>query len=265
MLPGNTNPLRQALKQGKKVSAAWLHGANNLTAEVMAEAGIELVVVDMEHGPGNFLTLISQIQALKGYPTVPFVRSSWNDFVQIKRILDAGAYGLFIPYINTREEAEAAVAAAVYPSASMPNGVRGMAMSHRAAHYALDPKREYTHQANDQICIYLQIETPKGLANLDEILKIDRVDGIVIGPMDLATNMGFFANPGAPEVKQAIKDIEDKTLAAGKQLATVAADWEDAAAKYRRGYSIVLTLSDMVTLGKVTKSYVETFKKEFGG
>lgn len=263
MIPGNINPVRHAMKEGKKVSAAWLHAANGLTAEVMAEAGIEVFVIDMEHGPGDILALISQIQAMKGYPAVPFVRATWNDFVLIKRILDAGAYGLFIPYINSREEAEAAVAAISYPYPKVPNGVRGMAVSHRAAHFGMEPDRAYLHSANEQISLFLQIETPRGLANLDEILKVERVDGIVIGPNDLATNMGYFANPSAPEVQEAVREIEAKTLAAGKLLATIAANWEDAAAKYHRGYSLVLTLSDLVTLGKVTKSYVESFRKEF--
>lgn len=265
MIPCDINPLRQEMKRGKKVSAAWLHGASNITAEIMGKAGMDVVVIDMEHGPGDILTLISQIQGMQGYPTVPFVRSAWNDFVQIKRILDAGAYGLFIPYVNTKEEAEAVVNAVSYPSQSMKTGIRGMATSHRAAHFAMDPKRGYLHHANDQISVFLQIETPKGLSNLDEILTVERVDGIVIGPMDLATNMGFFADPSAREVQEAIAVIEKKTLAAGKMLATIASDWDDAAAKYRRGYSLVLTLSDTVTLGKVTKNYVDLFTGEFGG
>ncbi|MDR1520035.1 MAG: 2,4-dihydroxyhept-2-ene-1,7-dioic acid aldolase [Planctomycetota bacterium] len=258
MLPYGKIPAREKMKSGGKLSAAWLHACSNMTAEVVAGAGFDVAVIDLEHGPGDIGCLVAQIQAMQAYPIVPFVRPQWNDFVQIKRILDAGAGGLFVPYVNTRQEAEAAVAAALYP----PAGVRGMASSPRAAHFNHNPK-EYLQRVNTEISIFIQIETPEAVANLDAILDIERLDGIVIGPMDLATNMGHFANPGAPEVQAAIHTIETATLAAEKSLATVSGGWSDAAEKYRRGYSLVMAMSDTTTLGQVGREIVASFKKEF--
>lgn len=258
MLPGNKNWVREEMAKGRKVTAAWLLAASNITAEAIAEAGFDVAVVDMEHAPGNELSLVGQIQALKGHPTVPFVRVPWNDPVVIKRVLDAGVYGLFVPFINNRAEAERAVAAAQYPNAG---GMRGVAGSHRATHYGLN--KDYLAAANGEISIFLQIETREGLENLDEILEVNRVDGIVVGPLDLASNLGHFADPAAPEVREAIGVIEAKTLAAGKLLATVAPDWTDAAAKYRRGYSMVLAMSDTSTLVQVGKGQVDAFRSEF--
>jgi len=99
------------LSQGKKVSGAWCQAASPVTAEILAEAGYEALMIDLEHGPGDIMTTIAQIQAMKGESAVPFARAPWNDFVQIKRILDAGVYGLLVPYVNTKKEAMAAAEA----------------------------------------------------------------------------------------------------------------------------------------------------------
>lgn len=259
MLSERGNWVRQAMREGKKVSGAWLSAASNITAEIIAEVGFDVAVIDMEHSPSDILCLIGQIQAMKGCRTVPFVRAPWNDPVIVKRILDAGAFGLFFPFVNTREEAELAVAAALYPENGM--GIRGMAGGQRASRFSLD--KGYLKRVNNEISIFVQTESPTGLRNLDAILAVERVDGIVIGPMDLATNMGFFANPQAPEVQKAIAEIEAKTLAAGKALVTVGSGWEDTEAKYRRGYSLVLSFSDVSAISQAGKKLVDTFNETF--
>ena len=120
----NTNYVKKLLKEGKRVSACWAQAASNITAEVLGDCGFDIVMMDMEHGPGDILTLISQIQGLKGQPAVPFVRAPWNDFVMIKKILDAGTFGLLVPYVNTPEEAEAAVQAIRLPHGRYPRCFR---------------------------------------------------------------------------------------------------------------------------------------------
>jgi len=109
------NRVKRLLKEGKKTSGAWLQIASPFTAEILSSAGFDWLMIDMEHGPGDILTLISQIQAMKGTDCVPLVRTPWNDFVAIKRILDAGAQGVLIPYVNTRIQAEEAVKSCKYP------------------------------------------------------------------------------------------------------------------------------------------------------
>jgi 2-dehydro-3-deoxyglucarate aldolase/4-hydroxy-2-oxoheptanedioate aldolase len=254
MLKGKENYAAKALRAGKKIAGAWAQSNSPLMAEILAEAGYDVVLIDMEHGPGDIMSLVQQIQAMQGEKAVPFVRAPWNDMVQIKRILDAGAYGLVIPYVNTGAEAEAAVRYAKYP----PEGVRGIAGSTRAAHFG-NNSLQYFDTANDDIFVFIQIETSTSVKNLDDILAVPGVDGVVIGPMDLATSMGFRGRPDTPQVQEAITVIEKKLIAAGKVLCTICGDFEDARAKYDRGYQMILLVSDTVTLGKAARNAMERF------
>jgi 2-keto-3-deoxy-L-rhamnonate aldolase RhmA len=256
----NENFVKRLLKEGKKITAAWAQAGSCITAEILGDAGFDAVMIDLEHGPGDIMTLIHQIQGLKGQPAIPFVRAPWNDFVQIKRILDAGTFGLLVPYVNTAEEAADAVKAVRYPV----EGIRGVAGSPRAPHFG-NNSMDYMKKANSEIFLMTAVETPEAAANLDEILKVEGLDGIFIGPMDLATSMGHFGNPQHPEVQEVIKEIEKKTAASDKILATVSGTWEDAKGKYDRGYQILLLMSDTVALSKLAKGIVQQFKDTFPG
>ena len=256
----NCNPVADAMRAGKRVSCAWAQAASPITAEVLAEAGFDIVLVDMEHGPGDILTLVSQIQAMKGEKAVPFVRAPWNDFVIIKRILDAGAYGLVVPYVSTKTEAQAAVQAAKYP----PEGIRGIAGSTRAAHYA-QGSLEYFDTANRDVFVFVQIETPEAVKNIDEICAVPGVDGIFIGPMDLATTHGYRGKPATPVMQEIIRGLEEKIKANGKALATICSDFADAKAKYDRGYNMITLLSDTTSLAKIAREELGRFKKEVLG
>ncbi|MCL1817943.1 MAG: aldolase/citrate lyase family protein [Spirochaetaceae bacterium] len=133
----DTTKLKE-LKKGGKLLAAWAQLGTSLSAEILAEAGFDVVVIDMEHAPFTIPSIIPLMQAIKGTDSVPFVRAPWNDIVVIKQILDAGAYGIHIPYVSTKEEAENAVKYCKYA----PQGIRGIAGSHRAVNYGLN-KTEY--------------------------------------------------------------------------------------------------------------------------
>jgi 2-dehydro-3-deoxyglucarate aldolase/4-hydroxy-2-oxoheptanedioate aldolase len=255
MMKGDAEKLCATLRNGGRASAAWLQGAHAISAEIVANAGFDIAMVDLEHGPGDILSTIAQIQAMQGSQAVPFARAPWNDFVQIKRILDSGVMGLLVPYVNTAEEAAAAISACKYPT----HGVRGVAGSPRAAGYGQD-SMEYLTKANDTIFVMTAVETPLAVQNLDSILTVPGLDGIFIGPMDLATSMGCFANPSAPQVQDAIKQIETKVLAAGKVLATVAGSWEQAQVKYERGYRLVVFFSDTVSLGAAAREAMGKYR-----
>jgi 2-dehydro-3-deoxyglucarate aldolase/4-hydroxy-2-oxoheptanedioate aldolase len=246
------------LKEGKRTAGAWLQIASPFTAEIMSRAGFDWLIIDMEHGPGDILTLISQLQAMNGYGVVPLVRAPWNDFVIIKRILDAGAYGVLVPYVNTKAEAEAAVRACKYP----PDGMRGVAGSPRAPGYGQNAL-DYMKRANDEILVITAVETSKALSSLDQILEVDGLDGIFIGPMDLATNMGHLGDPSHPEVQAAIATIEAKVLDANKVLATIAGNWEQARSLYQRGYQMIMLMADGVSLGRLAAETVARFREEF--
>lgn len=252
------NRVKRQLKAGKKTAGAWAQLCSPLATEILSRGGFDWILIDMEHAPGDVLTLVSQCQAMAEAGAVPIVRSPWNDLVWIKRILDAGAYGVMIPSINTREQAVAAVRACKYP----PAGVRGIAGSPRAAGYGRDTAN-YLKRANDEILVILQVETPEAIQNLEEIGKVPGVDMLFIGPMDLSTSMGHFGNPGHPEVQAAIATIEAKAKAIGVPLGTISAGWEQAKALYDRGYQLITLLSDSVLISKAGADIVAKFREAF--
>ncbi len=257
--PRFENPIKQWVKQGKKVSGAWLQMASPIAAEIMARAGFDFLMIDMEHGPGDVLTLVAQCQAMNGSGAVPFVRAPWNDLVTIKRILDAGAYGVLVPYVNTKEEAQAAVRACKYP----PQGIRGIAASPRAPGYGQNSMANYLTRANNETMVLVAVETPEAVAHLDDILMVEGLDAIFIGPMDLSTSLGHFGNPSHPDVVAVIAGIEKKILASGKSLATISGNWQQALDLYRRGYQMVLLMADGVALAGIAAERAMQFRKEF--
>lgn len=244
------------LRRGEKVSASWNQLGSNLSAEIIAEAGFDVQVIDMEHAHMTLPQLITLIQATKGTDCVPFVRVPWNDIVWCKQVLDTGAYGIHVPYVQTKEEAEAAVRYCKYP----PMGVRGIAGSHRSVNYGME-KENYFPRANRDVMVIVAIETPLGVENIKEIASVEGVDGIFIGPMDLATSMGHLADPSHSEVQAAIKVIEDAVIGSGKFLGTVAANAAAAKKLYDRGYGIVYMMSDVGALVKAAKAEVQAFRE----
>lgn len=252
------NKLITKIKAGNKTAGAWAQIASPFTAEILSSAGFDWLMLDMEHGPGDILTLVSQVHAMKGTDCVPLVRAPWNDFVAIKRILDAGSQGVLIPYVNTQKQAEEAVKACKYP----PEGIRGVAGSPRAPGYGQN-LGEYLQRANDEIFIMIAVETPEAVANLDAILQAAGLDGIFIGPMDLASSMGYFGDPSQPEVQAAIKTVEEKTLAAGKVLATTTGSWPAAKDLFDRGYQMLMLMADGISLAKMAAEQVASFRDTF--
>ncbi|MFX0203324.1 MAG: HpcH/HpaI aldolase/citrate lyase family protein [Candidatus Hodarchaeota archaeon] len=252
------NRVKRMLKEGKKTAGGWLNICSPFTAEIMSRAGFDWLLIDMEHGPGDILMLIAQLQAMNGSGVVPLVRAPWNDFATIKRILDAGAYGVMIPYVNTKADAEAAVRACKYP----PDGIRGVARSTRAAGFGQNSK-EYLTKANDEILIIVLIETSQGISNLDQILDVPGVDAFFIGPMDLAASMGYLGEANHPEVQSAIATIEAKVLKKRKALGRAAYNWEQAKNLYGRGYQMLSLVSDGGSLRKLATEIVAKYREIF--
>ncbi|MCP4788735.1 MAG: 2,4-dihydroxyhept-2-ene-1,7-dioic acid aldolase [Gammaproteobacteria bacterium] len=252
------NPVKQQLKDGQKTCGAFLQLTSNIAAEILGQAGFDWLIIDMEHAPGDFSNLLGQLQAIGKNNAVPFVRAPWNDAVAIKKILDTGVQGVLIPYVNTAAEAADAVSACKYP----PLGVRGVAGSPRAAGYGTNVQN-YIANANHETVVLVAIETPEAVANLDEILATPNLDGIFIGPMDLATSMGYLGNPGHPEVQQAIATIEQKTLASDKFLGTIAPTWEKAQACYDKGYQWLILMQDSTGLAALANATAVKFKQAY--
>jgi len=253
-----TNTAKRKMKAGGKTVGAWCQICSPAAAEIMAQAGFDWLSIDLEHSPTDPGILIDMVRAIEGTGVQPFVRAPWNDFVYIKRILDTGVSGVVVPYVNTKEEAESAVAACKYP----PEGIRGMAGSPRAAGYGQQPM-DYLKRANDEILVITQVETQLAVDNLDKILNIDSLDGIFIGPMDLAASMGYFGDASRAEVQETIHTIETKAKAAGKILGTVAGSWDQARKLYEKGYQMIMVMADGVALANLSAKCVKDFRTAF--
>ena len=163
------NPFKRALKAGKPQIGLWSSLSSNYTVEVIAGAGFDWLLLDQEHSPNDLESVLSQLQAAAAYKSHPVVRVPWNDMVTIKRMLDAGAQSLLIPYVCTAEEAKAAVAYTRYP----PAGVRGVAVTTRATHFGR--VKDYGKRAHEEICVLVQVETEEAMQNIEAICAVDGV------------------------------------------------------------------------------------------
>jgi len=218
------NHFKQALREGRPQIGLWSHLCSSISTEILGGCGLDWIVLDMEHSPNELPQVLSQLQALKGSPTMPVVRPPWNDMVTFKRLLDLGVQTLVVPYIQNAEEAGKAVAYTRYP----PHGVRGYAGAPRASGYGRI--KDYAQRYGEEICLLLQVETVEGLKHLEEIASIEGVDGIFIGPGDLSADMGHLGNPKHPEVVAAVVDAFARIRACGKAPGILIGD--EALAKY---------------------------------
>ena len=184
------NTVKRLWAEDQPAFGAWLGTASTIAAESMAHSGWDWLVVDGEHSPVDLLTMVQMFQAISTTETIPMARVHWNDAVEIKRILDGGAYGVVIPWVNNQAEAEQAVSACRYP----PVGMRGFG-AYRGALYG---GSDYAAHANDEIVCSIQIETIGAVERIDEILSVPGIDSTMIGPADLAMSMGIPVKPDNP-------------------------------------------------------------------
>lgn len=233
------NAFKAALAQGKRQVGLWSSLCSNIAADVIADSGFDWILLDTEHSPNEVPTLVGQLQALFHSPTTPIVRPAWNDPVLIKRVLDIGAQSILVPYVQNPAEAQAAVAATRYP----PQGIRGVTASGRASRYGRVP--DYLKTANSEICVLVQVETQSALEQLDAIAGVEGVDGVFIGPADLAASFGQVGNPQHPEVQSAIENAARRLTALGKPAGILTANPEEANRYIEWGYVFVAVGSDL--------------------
>ena len=204
------NAFKRGLDAGRQQIGLWVTIPDPSVVEALAGAGYDWLLLDSEHTPVEAAQILPLLQATAAYPVSTLVRPAANDTVLIKRYLDMGAQTLLLPYIQSRAEAEAAVAAVRYA----PEGVRGVSGIMRASRFGRVDG--YLKQAAREICLVLQIETRRGLDNLEEIASVDGVDGIFIGPADLSTSMGYAGDSAHPKVIAAIEDAIARLKAIAK-------------------------------------------------
>lgn len=219
------NRFKQAILAGRQQVGLWVSLASPYSTEIVAGSGFDWLLIDGEHSPNDPTTVLPQLQAAAAYPVSTIVRPAWNEKVLIKRYLDIGAQSLLIPYVETAGEAEAAVAAIRYPL----RGVRGVAGVTRASRYGR--VADYVKRAEEELCLLVQVESRLGLDNLEAIARTDGVDGVFIGPADLAAGLGHLGQQAHPEVQKAIEDAVRRIKACGKPAGILAVD-EASARRY---------------------------------
>lgn len=218
-MPAPKNHFKQALKEKRTQIGFWQALANPYTVEISAGVGYDWLLIDGEHAPNDIPLMVSQLMAMKGSRSHAVIRPPIGETWIIKQLLDIGAQSLLVPMVHSREQAEAMVQAVRYP----PHGVRGVgAAIARASDF--NRIEDYVQTANDEICLLLQVESRAGLAALDEIASTEGVDGVFIGPADLAADMGYLGNPGAPEVQDAVEKAIMKIQSHGKAAGILIGD-----------------------------------------
>lgn len=213
-MPARKNDFKARLLAGERMIGCWLGLADIYAAEIMGTAGFDWALVDGEHAPNDIRSIRDQLIALEASPTHAVVRLPIGETWMIKQVLDIGAQTILVPMVDSAEQAAELVRACRYP----PEGVRGAGSAlARASAYSAIP--DHVATANPEICLLVQVESRAGIAALDDILAVDGVDGVFIGPADLAADMGHKGDSSIPEVQDvirgALKRISESPKAAG--------------------------------------------------
>lgn len=225
-MPAPKNRLKQALAEGRVQTGIWVNLAGTVAVDLLAGAGFDWLLLDAEHGPNTVPTLLAQAQVI-GQRCNVVVRPPVGEVWMIKQILDLGVQTVLVPMVESAAHAQEMARAMRYP----PKGVRGLGASvARAAEYGRIP--DYLANADEEVCLILQVESRASLAALPEILTVDGVDGVFIGPSDLAADMGFRGDTKHPQVLAAIDAAIRDITASGRSAGILTFD-EDMARRYR--------------------------------
>ncbi|REE07414.1 2,4-dihydroxyhept-2-enedioate aldolase [Paraburkholderia sp. BL27I4N3] len=238
------NHFKRAILARESQIGIWVALGNPYSTELVAASGFDWLLLDGEHGPNDTLLIGAQLQAAAPYCSHSVARPPSGDDVTIKRYLDLGAQTLLIPMVETAEQARSIVAATRYA----PDGVRGIATMTRAARWTRIP--DYLKRAHEQLCVIPQIESVRGLENLEEIAAVPGVDALFIGPADLSASMGYIGGAGHPDVLAEVERAIARIVAAGKPAGILTVD-ETLAQRYLDlGCSFVAVGVDTIILAK---------------
>jgi 4-hydroxy-2-oxoheptanedioate aldolase len=250
------NLLKRALREGRPQIGLWSQLASPIAVEALAGSGFDFLVLDTEHAPNELPAVLAQLHALAGGSASAVVRPAWNDPVLFKRLLDVGVQSLVVPFVQNAEEARRAVAATRYP----PHGIRGVAATIRASHYGR--VKDYAARANDELCVLVQLETRVALDKLESIAAVEGVDGLFIGPSDLAADLGHLGDSSHPEVRAAIDDAIGRICATGKAAGILAPVEADARHWLALGCLFMAVGSDVALLARQGDALAAKFKPE---
>jgi 2-dehydro-3-deoxyglucarate aldolase/4-hydroxy-2-oxoheptanedioate aldolase len=236
-LPRNT--FKHAIAEGRPQFGTWIMSAAPSTAEALASVGFDFLVVDMEHTPIDTPQMIGILRTIAGTPASAVTRVPWNDVVMVKRALDAGAQSLMFPFVQDEHEAARAVASTRYP----PDGIRGVAGSHRASRFGTVP--DYLRKAAGELCVIVQIETLHALERLPQIAAVPGVDSIFVGPADLSASMGLLGDIAHADVQAKLAHAAAECKRLRKPVGIVGPNPDMVARFQGYGYTWVAVASDM--------------------
>lgn len=238
------NPLKRALKRRDKQIGIWLTLGTSSTTEVLAGAGYDWMLIDMEHTSSDPAQVLEMLRAGHGGTAEPVVRIPWRDPVLMKRLLDIGVRSFMIPFVQNADEAAQIVSSTRYP----PVGTRGVNGTMRASLYGR--ATDYGQRYADEICLIVQAETPLALANIESISAVEGIDAVFIGPNDLAANMGFYGQPGAPQVRAAIGAALEGISAGGSAAGILNFNTAQARELLDAGFCLLAVGSDVGLLAR---------------
>lgn len=256
MTPGipTGNAFKAALAARQPQIGFWLSMSDAYLAEVSATAGFDWLLIDGEHAPNDIRTTLAALQAVAPYRVQPVVRAVQGEVALIKQLLDIGVQNLLVPMVDTAEQARAVVSATRYP----PLGIRGVGSAvGRASRWS--SRTDYLAASDDEICLLVQAESVTALANLTDICAVDGIDGVFIGPADLAASMGHRGNPGHPEVQAAIEQAMRTIIAAGKAAGTLTSDPALARRYLALGCTFVATGVDILLFANAARKLAASF------
>lgn len=228
--------LKRAVKRREPTVGSWVSISHPAMAEIPAQLGFDFVVIDTEHTPAGLETVENMLRAVEATDsqTVPLVRVAWNDPVRIKRVLDMGVAGVMVPMVETAQEAQNAVDAIRYP----PEGNRGIAAA-RASRYGLNLSDSVTDAGKDLLTV-VQIESERGLSNVEAIAAVDGVDVVFVGPADLSASLGVFGEWDHDRFVDAVDRVILAAERAGIVAGTLALDSADVATQVATGFRFVI-------------------------
>jgi 4-hydroxy-2-oxoheptanedioate aldolase len=250
-----TPSFREAIAEASRpLAGMWVCSGSPLVAEICAGAGLDWVLIDMEHAPNGLESVLAQLHAVSAYPVTPVVRVPVGDIVTIKQVLDLGAQNLLVPMISSAEEAREVVHAVRYP----PRGGRGVgsALARSGRWSRVDG---YLTDADSHVSLFVQIETAAGVDAAADIAAVDGVDGVFVGPSDLAASMGLLGEQTHPDVVAAVRRAFDAVTAAGKPVGVNAFDPAVADAYLNDGARFILVGADVALLARGSEALAARF------
>jgi 2-keto-3-deoxy-L-rhamnonate aldolase RhmA len=247
---------RQLREQGPGI-ACWLMLGSTGVTEIVARAGYDAVMIDMEHGPMGFSEVTEMLRALNGFQVAPLARVPANDPVDLKRILDTGVTGVMVPAVHGAADAQRAVAGCRYP----PEGHRGLAATvvratGHGAHW-----QDYLAEIGRRLTVICQIESPEGVEKVEAIAAVDGVDMLFVGPFDLSAQLGYLGQPDHPEVQRAVQRIERAAKDAGKLLGGIATPERGPERLVEAGYDLLIPDADVAHLRGGAEASVARFRE----